>query len=98
MPVMIRITAKRDGHRRAGMAHSGTRDYPEGTFSNEQLDALYADPMLVVDEVDVPDLGSLGEPEETDAEAKTGKGKNAAKPAPVGKAQAGTETSAEGGK
>lgn len=95
MPVMIRITAKRDGHRRAGMAHSGTRDYPEGTFSNEQLDALYADPMLVVDEVDVPDLG---DPEETDAEAKTGKGKNAAKPAPVGKVQAGTETSAESGK
>jgi len=88
MPVMIRITAKRDGFRRAGMAHYGTLDHKEGTFTDAQLEALYAEPMLVVDEVDVPDLG---EPEETDAEAKTGKGKNAAKPAPEGKVQAGTE-------
>ena len=27
---MIRITAKKDGFRRAGISHAGTRDYPDG--------------------------------------------------------------------
>ena len=98
MPVMIRITTKRDGFRRAGVAHFGSRDYPEGTFTPEQLDALYAEPMLVVDEVDVPDLGDLDDPEESGVETKSGKGKKAAKSAPAEAAEPGAETSAENDK
>lgn len=48
---MIRITAKREGFRRAGVAHCGTRDWPDGTFAPEQLAALKAEPMLVVEEI-----------------------------------------------
>lgn len=46
---MIRITAKKDGFRRAGMAHTGTRDYPDGRFSPEQLALLQAEPLLRVE-------------------------------------------------
>jgi hypothetical protein len=95
---MIRITTKREGFRRAGVAHFGSRDYPEGTFTAEQLDALYAEPMLVVDEVDVPDFEGADDPEVPGAELKTGKGKKAAKPAPAEVATPGTENSAENGR
>ena len=44
----IRITTKREGFRRAGMAHYGTREYPADAFSDEQIKALQGDPMLVV--------------------------------------------------
>lgn len=46
---MIRITAKKDGFRRAGIAHAGTRDYPDGRFSPEQLAALQAESLLRVE-------------------------------------------------
>ncbi|NHZ48593.1 HI1506-related protein [Nitratidesulfovibrio liaohensis] len=85
MPTMIRITSKRDGFRRAGMAHSGTRDYPAGTFTDEQLEALTGESMLVVDEVDVPDLSDA-----TDADAKPASPAKAArggKPAGGGKGE-----------
>lgn len=52
---MIRITAKKDGFRRAGMTHAGTREYPDGTFTAEALAALKAEPMLVIEEI--PDAG-----------------------------------------
>lgn len=52
--VMIRITAKKDGFRRAGISHAGTRDYPDGRFTPEELAALKAEPMLVVEEITVP--------------------------------------------
>ncbi|HJB65192.1 MAG TPA: hypothetical protein H9768_02765 [Candidatus Mailhella merdavium] len=48
---MIRITAKRDGFRRAGMAHDGTKDWPDGTFTPEQLAALKDETMLTVEEI-----------------------------------------------
>lgn len=51
---MIRITAKKDGFRRAGRAHVGTQDYPDGTFTQEELSALKAEPLLVVEEVVTP--------------------------------------------
>lgn len=51
---MIRITAKKDGFRRAGMSHAGTRDYPDGRFTPEELAALKAEPMLAVEEITVP--------------------------------------------
>lgn len=45
----ITITSKKDGFRRAGMAHPAKPNtYPDGTFTAEQLKALQADPMLVV--------------------------------------------------
>lgn len=55
---MIRITAKRNGFRRAGMAHYGTQEYPDGFFDAETLASLKAESMLVVEEVregDAPD-------------------------------------------
>lgn len=47
---MIRITTKREGFRRAGVAHYGTREYPDGFFSGAALAALKAEPLLVVEE------------------------------------------------
>jgi len=49
---MIRITSKRDGFRRAGMAHpKGPMEYPDDRFSEDQLTALKAEAMLIVEEV-----------------------------------------------
>lgn len=48
---MIRITTKLDGFRRASMPHFGVREYPDGTFTAEDLAALKAEPMLVVEEI-----------------------------------------------
>ena len=48
---MIRITAKKDGFRRAGVAHAGTREYADGRFTPEELAALKAEPLLVVEEI-----------------------------------------------
>ena len=50
---MIIITSKKDGFRRAGVAHSArTTEYPDGFFSDEQLELLRAEPMLYVLEGD----------------------------------------------
>lgn len=47
MPVTI--TAKKDGFRRCGMAHSGqSTTHPDGRFTPGQLAILQAEPMLVV--------------------------------------------------
>jgi hypothetical protein len=52
---MIRITAKQDGFRRAGMAHTKEpKEYPDGKFTREQMAALKAEPMLIVEEIEVP--------------------------------------------
>ena len=51
---MIRITAKKDGFRRAGISHAGTRDYPDGRFTPQELAMLKAEPILVVEEITVP--------------------------------------------
>ena len=48
---MIRITAKLDGFRRASIPHFGVREYPDGTFTAEDLAALKAEPMLVIEEI-----------------------------------------------
>ena len=49
---MIRITAKKNGFRRAGMAHHGTREYSDDVFTPEQIIQLEAEPMLVVQRLD----------------------------------------------
>lgn len=47
---MIRITAKRPGFRRCGVAHpAAPTDYPDDHFSAEQLAMLRAEPMLTVE-------------------------------------------------
>lgn len=51
---MIRITSKKDGFRRCGIVHSKTPvDYPADRFSEKEIAAVKADPMLIV--MDVPD-------------------------------------------
>lgn len=51
----LRITARRDGFRRAGMAHAASPvTHAIRTFTAEQLAALKAEPMLVVEEVEAP--------------------------------------------
>ncbi|WP_273456388.1 HI1506-related protein [Nevskia ramosa] len=48
----LRIAAKSEGFRRAGIAHSTTAiDYKAGKFTVEQVEALKNDPMLVVVEL-----------------------------------------------
>lgn len=49
MEKVIEITARREGFRRCGMAHSATTQrYPMDYFTQEQLKELYADPNLIV--------------------------------------------------
>lgn len=50
---MIRITAKQDGFRRGGMAHSATpTEYPDSKFTKKELENLQAEPMLVVEVIE----------------------------------------------
>lgn len=51
---IIRITAKANGFRRCGVAHPAqATDYDAVRFSKEQIEILKAEPMLVVQELDV---------------------------------------------
>jgi hypothetical protein len=46
----VKITAKRDGFRRAGMSHSAAGVvHPAGTLTDEQFAALLVEPELVVE-------------------------------------------------
>lgn len=48
----LRITARRDGFRRAGLAHPGRPvEHPAGRFDVRQLAQLLGEPMLVVEVV-----------------------------------------------
>ena len=52
---VIRIVAKREGFRRAGLAHPARPvEHPADRFTPAQLAALKAEPMLVVDEIEKP--------------------------------------------
>ena len=58
---MIRITAKLDGFRRAGMAHTKEpAEYPDNKFTKEQLAALKAEPMLIVEVTEEPKTQGKG--------------------------------------
>lgn len=51
---MIRITAKQEGFRRCGIAHSvASVEYNDDQFTAEQLARLKSEPMLVVEVVEV---------------------------------------------
>lgn len=78
MTKKIRIVSKKEGFRRAGMAHSEnpTLHDPEA-FTEKQLAQLKAEPMLIVDEIDVKDAPS--KPDADDA------GKDKAPPKGAGK-------------
>lgn len=71
---MIRITSVIPGFRRAGMAHSGIKEYPDGHFTPEQIAALKAEPLLVVEELPPA-------PAQDAAEAAKGEGEAEAPPA-----------------
>ncbi len=77
---MIRITSKKDGFRRAGLAHPAqATDYHDDKFAPEQLAALEAEPMLVVVRLPNPEPPEAPAPAEPEASAppveeKAGKG------------------------
>lgn len=58
---MIEISSRRDGHRRAGMRHTGTVLHDPAAFDKTQLAQLRADPQLVVREVEVADQEKVGD-------------------------------------
>jgi hypothetical protein len=67
---MIIITSKKDGFRRCGVAHSARpTEHQDDAFTPEQLAELQADPMLVVELVEVKD----GKPAQKSAGKKTDK-------------------------
>lgn len=54
MATIIRITSKRAGFRRCGIAHPTTAtDYPADRFTAEQIKGLKTEPMLKVEILDV---------------------------------------------
>jgi hypothetical protein len=75
---VIRITSKKDGFRRAGKAHPDKpTTYPDEAFTPEQLKALKAEPMLIVDVLPGPGPEPEADPEpEPKAEAKAAKRKD----------------------
>lgn len=73
----IRITSKRAGFRRSGIAHPAVAtDYPDERFSAEELERLQAEPMLVVEVID-------GKGKPAGSEATAAPGAAAAKPEPI---------------
>ncbi|WP_029009390.1 HI1506-related protein [Azospirillum halopraeferens] len=66
----LRIVAKRDGFRRAGLAHPDRPVFHRrADLTDEQVAALMDEPMLIVDEMDPPDAAT--------PPARTAKGKAA---------------------
>lgn len=49
----LRVATKRDGFRRAGIEFTGSTTLPLSDLTPEQVEAIKAEPMLVVDEVDI---------------------------------------------
>lgn len=48
----IRIRSKRNGFRRCGVAHSAEPiDWPDNSWTDEQIKALEAEPMLTVERI-----------------------------------------------
>lgn len=52
----LRITARRDGFRRAGIAHPASAvEHPLDTLTTAQIAALRAEPMLIVEDIAAED-------------------------------------------
>lgn len=77
---MIRITSRQANFRRAGIAHPATPTaYPNDHFTAEQLEALRAEPMLVVEVL--PDPKPKPKPKPGDGEdGKDGKDSDPSNP------------------
>lgn len=58
----IEIRCQRPGFRRAGIAHPAVARYPEGHFSDEQMAALQAEPLIEVREIPVPERCPVSDP------------------------------------
>jgi len=57
----IRITSKKEGFRRCGIAHSEKPViYADGQFSKKELAALEAEPMLIVEKISVQEAQKSG--------------------------------------
>lgn len=89
MTPAVRITARRPGFRRAGLAHPAEPVvHPAGTFSDAQLEQLRAEPNLAVEIVDTDPASSRA------SRPKGGKGGNpqpGAEPPPSGAEAAAAE-------
>lgn len=71
---MIRIRSKRDKFRRAGMEHPAEPvDYPDDYFTKEQMAAIEAEPMLVVERIPDKKAEKPAEKPADDADKKKGK-------------------------
>lgn len=61
MSKIIRIAARRDGFRRAGIAHSAaSTDHPAERFTPAQVEQLLAEPQLIVTVLDPPEAAADG--------------------------------------
>lgn len=59
---IIRVTSKRAGFRRAGIAHPATpTDHDAASLSEDQIAALKAEAMLIVEDIGVAQEGSNGD-------------------------------------
>ena len=57
---MIRITSRKDGFIRGGVRHPAEPTaYPDKFFGKAQLEAIEAEPMLVVEHIDGPAPGEI---------------------------------------
>lgn len=71
---VLRITARRAGFRRAGVAHPATPvEHPAERFTAGEIARLEAEPMLIVERVEPASAGG-GESASSGAEAPAGKG------------------------
>lgn len=69
---IVRIASRREGFRRAGLAHPAQPvEHPADSFTPDQLAALKAEPMLMVDELERP----AAEPAEPAGDGKAKKAK-----------------------
>ncbi|MEO0036230.1 MAG: Mu-like prophage FluMu N-terminal domain [Pseudomonadota bacterium] len=56
----LRITARRDGFRRAGIAHpAGAVEHPLDTLTTAQIAALRAESMLIVEDIAEDEAGAV---------------------------------------
>lgn len=81
---MIKITAKRDGFRRGGIAHPpAPTEYPNDRFTALELKQLQAEPMLVVEIVADPKPSGKGKEKEKEAASVADDGKDEDKTVPA---------------
>lgn len=75
---MIKIVSKKNGFMRCGVKHADKPvDYPNGTFTEEQIERLKKEPMLIVLELPdpAPNTGQDIDQTEGDPGEKQGKKK-----------------------